>query len=217
MFQLIVGTLGWQTYSVVNPSAGDDDDSSMPVVYPLPSQVELSGLPKSASLGVLGVNGIMAYLGKFLMKSRISFKFKNVISQVFSTPAALVRARPWCFPPPPAPPVTSQGRSQSTWASRSLGTPAIRRKHRGSRHSWDSTGHSTTRYVLLLSLLQLLLLFDLLFLQWLLLLLLLLLLQWYLLLLILLLLLLQWLLILLLLLMPWLPLILLLLLLLLLL
>ncbi len=63
--QLVVASLGWQTYSVVNPSKATQVilGQEVPLVTPLPAQVENSGLPKSASLGVMGQNGLMAYLG----------------------------------------------------------------------------------------------------------------------------------------------------------
>ena len=58
--------MGWQTYSVVDPDETlEMGGQDVPMLEPLPRQIENSGLPKSACLGVLGVPGLSAYLGLF--------------------------------------------------------------------------------------------------------------------------------------------------------
>ena len=65
-FQLVIGSLGWQTYSVVDPDETlEMGGQDVPILEGLPRQIENSGLPKSACLGVLGVPGLSAYLGLF--------------------------------------------------------------------------------------------------------------------------------------------------------
>lgn len=62
--KLLVGSMGWSTYSVVDPSATQElGGTTVHLVEPLPRQLEAAGLPKSSALGLLGVPGLTAYLG----------------------------------------------------------------------------------------------------------------------------------------------------------
>lgn len=55
--------MGWQTYSVVSADASHDVcGKAFRIVEPLPRQLDSLSLPKSASLGVLGVPGLTAYI-----------------------------------------------------------------------------------------------------------------------------------------------------------
>eukprot|EP00095_Tigriopus_kingsejongensis_P002438 maker-scaffold380_size190731-snap-gene-0.38 protein:Tk02438 transcript:maker-scaffold380_size190731-snap-gene-0.38-mRNA-1 annotation:"nadp-dependent leukotriene b4 12-hydroxydehydrogenase" len=64
--KLVFGNLGWQTYSIVDPEATIEMcGQEVPVVENLPRQLENSGLPKSACLGVLGIPGLTAYMALF--------------------------------------------------------------------------------------------------------------------------------------------------------
>ena len=66
--QLVVGSMGWQTYSIVHPDTVQEmAGQSVKLVEALPKQLDKtrpSGiqLPKSASLGVLGIPGLTAHL-----------------------------------------------------------------------------------------------------------------------------------------------------------
>ena len=61
--KLVYGSMGWQTYSVLNTKATQEMcDREIQLIEGLPKQLELTGLPKSACLGVLGVPGVSAYL-----------------------------------------------------------------------------------------------------------------------------------------------------------
>lgn len=61
---MVVGALGWQTYTVLNPEATQEMcGREIPLVESLPRQLDVCSLPKSASLGVLGVPGLSAYSG----------------------------------------------------------------------------------------------------------------------------------------------------------
>lgn len=60
------GNLGWQTYSIVDPdSTFEMSGLELPIVENLPRQLDNSGLPKSACLGVLGIPGLTAYMALF--------------------------------------------------------------------------------------------------------------------------------------------------------
>ena len=62
--KLVYGFMGWQSYSVFHPEATlEICGEEVPVVEPLPVQLDISGLPKSACLGVLGIPGLTAYIG----------------------------------------------------------------------------------------------------------------------------------------------------------
>jgi len=66
--KLVVGSMGWQTYSIVHPETVQEmAGQTVRLVEPLPNQLNktmTSGnqLPKSASLGVLGIPGLTAHL-----------------------------------------------------------------------------------------------------------------------------------------------------------
>ena len=62
--QIIYGSMGWQTYSVVNADAKQEMcGHTINLVENLPKQIEHGcNLPKSACLGVLGIPGITAYI-----------------------------------------------------------------------------------------------------------------------------------------------------------
>ena len=59
----MIGSLGWQTYTVLNPDSAKQEmcGQTVAMVETLPKQLEVCGLPKSACLGVLGLPGLSAY------------------------------------------------------------------------------------------------------------------------------------------------------------
>ena len=61
--KLVVGSMGWQTYSVVDPEVSQEMcGHTVKLVTALPRQLDWTNLSKSACLGVLGVPGLTAYL-----------------------------------------------------------------------------------------------------------------------------------------------------------
>jgi len=62
--KLLVGSMGWSTYSMVDPSMTQElGGRDIPLVENLPSQLDNTFLPKSSALGVLGIPGLSAYIG----------------------------------------------------------------------------------------------------------------------------------------------------------
>jgi len=62
--KIVVGSMGWCSYSVVDPSITQElGGATVHLVEPLPRQLEATGLPKSSALGLFGIPGLTAYLG----------------------------------------------------------------------------------------------------------------------------------------------------------
>lgn len=62
--KLIMASLGWSTYNVVDPSLTQElGGTNVPVVENLPKQCDQGKLSKCSSLGILGIPGLTAYLG----------------------------------------------------------------------------------------------------------------------------------------------------------
>lgn len=62
--KLVVGSMGWTTYSVVDPTITQElGGATVHLVENLPRQLENSSLTKSSALGLLGIPGLTAYIG----------------------------------------------------------------------------------------------------------------------------------------------------------
>ena len=61
--RLVCGSMGWQTYSVVDPDVTQEMcGHTVKLIDGLPRQLDWTNLSKSACLGVLGIPGLTAYL-----------------------------------------------------------------------------------------------------------------------------------------------------------
>ena len=61
--KLVVGSMGWSTYSIVDPGATQElGGTTVHLVESLPRQLENSVLSKSSALGLLGIPGLTAYI-----------------------------------------------------------------------------------------------------------------------------------------------------------
>ena len=62
--KLVMGSMGWTTYSVVDPSLTQElGGATVHLVESLPRQLENTTLTKSSALGMFGVPGLTAYIG----------------------------------------------------------------------------------------------------------------------------------------------------------
>jgi len=62
--KLVVGSMGWTSYSVVDPTVTQElGGATVHLVENLPRQLENTSLTKSSALGLLGIPGLTAYIG----------------------------------------------------------------------------------------------------------------------------------------------------------
>ena len=62
--KLVMGSMGWATYSMVDPSITQElGGATVHLVESLPRQLENTTLTKSSALGMFGVPGLTAYIG----------------------------------------------------------------------------------------------------------------------------------------------------------
>ena len=62
--KLVLGSMGWTTYSVVDPGITQElGSATVHLVESLPRQLENTTMTKSTALGLFGIPGLTAYIG----------------------------------------------------------------------------------------------------------------------------------------------------------
>ena len=62
--KLVLGSMGWTTYSVVDPGITQElGGATVHLVESLPRQLENTTMTKSTALGLFGIPGLTAYIG----------------------------------------------------------------------------------------------------------------------------------------------------------